>query len=232
MGTSVHNPPSRVPRILLVEDDPISQTYLRAVLENLPALVDTVSTQACALARGTELRHELWLIDLSLPDGTGSDLLAQLRLRWPDPPPALAHTADADPAVRAPALRAGFRDVLVKPLATAAVCNAVRAALASAEALPDWDNAVAEAALNHNPANIKALRQLFLDELPDTRAQVVESARRGDEVAVKARLHRLQASCGLVGATRLGAAVESLRRAPESLVALENFDHAIRDLIR
>ncbi|MBO9715673.1 MAG: response regulator [Pseudoxanthomonas sp.] len=224
--------PAALPRILLVEDDTISQVYFRAVLEALPATVDAVASQACAIARGDSVRHDLWLIDLTLPDGSGVELLGRLRQRWPQSPPALAHTADADPAARLPALQAGFRDVLVKPLATAELAGAVRNALAEAGGLPDWDNAAAAAALNHDPANVQALRRLFLDELPGARDEVISSAHRGDAGALRARLHRLQAGCGLVGARRLGAAVELLRRTPESRIALERFDHAARDLLR
>jgi CheY-like chemotaxis protein len=223
---------SGLPRILLVEDDTISQAYFRAVLEALPAQVDAVTTQACALARGETVRHDLWLIDLTLPDGTGTELLRRLQARWPQSPPALAHTADADPATRLPALHAGFRDVLVKPLATAELIGAVRDALAEGGGLPDWDNVAAAIALNHDPANVQALRRLFLDELPGAREEVLSSARRGDAGTLRARLHRLQAGCGLVGARRLGAAVELLRRTPESHSALEHFDHAARDLLR
>ncbi|UWX03533.1 response regulator [Pseudoxanthomonas sp. NC8] len=206
-----------LPRILLVEDDTISQAYFRAVLEALPARVDAVTTCACALARSEAVRYDLWLIDLTLPDGTGNELLRQLQARWPQSPPALAHTADADPAVRLPALNAGFRDVLVKPLATAELTAAVRDALAEAGGLPDWDNAAAAVALNHDPANVQALRRLFLDELPGARDDVLSSARRGDASSLRARLHRLQAGCGLVGAKRLGAAVELLRRTPNRM---------------
>lgn len=232
METRDPSTPPQPPRILLVEDDMISQAYFQAVLDALPATVDAVSSQACALARGDALRHDLWLIDLSLPDGSGIELLRRLQARWPQSPPALAHTADADPAVRLPALQAGFRDVLVKPLATAELSAAVRTALAEAGGLPDWDNAAAAVALNHDPTNVQALRRLFLDELPGARDEVLSSARRGDAGSLRARLHRLQAGCGLVGARRLGAAVELLRRTPESRVALERFDHAARDLLR
>jgi len=221
-----------LPRILLVEDDTISQAYFRAVLEALPATVDAVTTQACAIAQGEARRHDLWLIDLTLPDGQGTDLLRRLQERWPQPPPALAHTADSDRSLRDRALQAGFRDVLIKPLATAELAGAVRNALIEAGGLPDWDNASAAIALNHNPANVQALRRLFLDELPDARDAVLNSAQRGDAGALRARLHRLQAGCGLVGARRLGAAVELLRRTPESRTALERFDHAARDLLR
>lgn len=231
MGSRDPIKPPAAPRILLVEDDGISQAYFRAVLEAIPATVDLVATQQQALAHGTAARHDLWLIDLSLPDGSGPELLERLQAHWPDPPPALAHTANADPDAHAPALRAGFREVLVKPMPSRQLLQAVRAALASAGTLPDWDNAAAAAALNHDQENVRVLRRMFLDELPDAREEVLASARRGDAVAVRARLHRLQAGCGLVGARRLGAAVESLRRAPDSPRALEHFDHVSRDLL-
>ena len=93
-------------------------------------------------------------------------------------------------------------------------------------------NAAAALALNHDPANVQALRRLFLEELPGARDEVLSSARRGDAGALRSRLHRLQAGCSLVGARRLGAAVELLRRTPESMTALDRFDHAARDLLR
>lgn len=223
--------PPKLPRILLVEDDTISQVYFRAVLEALPATVDASATGASALALAGSQGHDLWLIDLTLPDGSGIDLLRQLQRRWQRPPPALAHTADADPALRAPALDAGFRDVLVKPLSSADLSAAVREALTDAGGLPDWDHAAASAALNHQPVNVQALRQLFLAELAEARQQVLEHVRDGDSAALRARLHRLQASCGLVGARRLGAAVEHLQRTPGSRAALEDFVHAAHALL-
>lgn len=230
MGSRNPSKPA-VPRILVVEDDGISQVYFRAVLEALPATVDLVATQRQALDHGTAVRHDLWLIDLNLPDGSGPELLQRLHEHWPDPPPALAHTAHADPDAHGPALRGGFREVLVKPLPSSQLLQAVRTNLAAAGSLPDWDNTAAAAALNHDQENVRVLRRMFLDELPGAREDVLSSARRGDAVAVRARLHRLQAGCGLVGARRLGAAVESLRRAPDSLRALEHFDDVARELL-
>ena len=223
--------PPKLPHILLVEDDTISQAYFRAVLEALPTAVDAASTYAGALARGSAHRHDLWLVDLTLPDGSGTALLQELRRRWPQSPPALAHTADADPAARNSALQAGFHDVLVKPLTTTELASAVREALAGTGALPDWDHAAAAAALNRNPANVLALRALFLDELVEARQQVLDSLRDGNLAALRGRLHRLQASCGLVGARRLGEAVAQLQRAPGSRSALEAFIHAAHDLL-
>src|SRR5690606_26492213 len=72
----------QVPRILLVEDDPVTQAYLAAVLEALPATVDAVASAGEAMravsggGRGT---HALWLVDAHLPDADGAGLLARLR---------------------------------------------------------------------------------------------------------------------------------------------------------
>ena len=51
--------PTTPPRILLVEDDTISQTYFRAVLEALPARVDIAATSACALDRIKDAGYDL-----------------------------------------------------------------------------------------------------------------------------------------------------------------------------
>ena len=76
-----------------------------------------------------------------------------------------------------------------------------------------------------------ALRELFLAELSQTRQQVLDNVRDGNHPALRARLHRLQASCGLVGARRLGVAVNQLHRDPGSRAALEDFIHAAHDLL-
>src|SRR5690606_37029819 len=84
-----------VPRILLVEDDPVSQAYLAAVLETLPATVDAVGRAADAMRaveRGGHDNHALWLVDAHLPDVDGASLLARLRSLAPWTP-AIAHTA-------------------------------------------------------------------------------------------------------------------------------------------
>ena len=107
----------------------------------------------------------------------------------------------------------------------------MREALAIRVTPPDWDHAAAAAALNHQPANVEALRQLFLAELAQARQQVLDHVRDGNTIALRACLHRLQASCGLVGARRLGDAVDHLRAAPASRAALDEFIRAAQDLL-
>lgn len=225
------------PRVLLVEDDPISLGFFQAALEPLALRLDCADSIATALARAGEARHDLWLIDAHLPDGSGSALLAQLRRLHPDTP-ALAHTADAGAESRL--LGDGFLKVLIKPLPANDLQRQVRGALparieaamaAGPNASSDWDEAAALAALNGQQHHLNALRELFLSELPGTRDAVDSALRQDDEPALRSHLHRLQASCGFVGAARLASAVRELKGDPRSSAARHQFHDAVAALL-
>ena len=238
--------PTRTPRILLVEDDPVSRAFLATAVEALPALVDAAAN--CAQARQLASQpsgYDLWLIDANLPDGSGVDLLMALRVAAPHTP-ALAHTASQRRADLDPLLAAGFLEVLVKPITTPALQGAIRRVLGDGVAmagtiidpgsgpcgkLPNWDDAAALAALKGEQAHVDALRRLFLDELPAQRQAVVTALAAGDIERAGRELHRLRASCGFVGAARLGAVVRMLEAEPRSGIALQRFDEAAGDLL-
>ncbi len=157
-------------------------------METLPADVDTADSLASALASAEPGAHDLWLIDVNLPDGNGAQLLRELRRSHPDTP-ALAHTADGDTSIHARLREAGFSDTLVKPLGRDQLLKAVRRALVNSPAgisvapapaavelqVQDWDETAALAALNGQRNHLIALRELFLAELPGC---VTRSSRR------------------------------------------------------
>ena len=232
-----------IPRILVVEDDPTSRSYLVALTESLPARVDAAASVAEALRLAGPGRHDLWLVDARLPDGDGIGLLARLHDASPGTP-ALAHTAARDPQALQALRDAGFAQVLAKPVDADAWRAAIRHALgrtsriagaaaapdareASArepEAVPDleaialWDDAAAARALGGNADHVAALRGLFMAELP---AQL-EQLRGGDSATRREQLHRLRASCAFVGAARLERAVRALQAAPDDDATLEH----------
>ncbi|HBN53507.1 MAG TPA: hypothetical protein DD456_05580, partial [Stenotrophomonas sp.] len=113
------------PRLLLVEDDATSQGFFRTALEALPATVDVAASVAQALQMGGATRHDLWLIDANLPDGTGQELLQRLRALHAGVP-ALAHTADNGAGTRQSLRDAGFERFLAKPMTRADLLDAVR----------------------------------------------------------------------------------------------------------
>jgi CheY-like chemotaxis protein len=205
-------------RLLLLEDDPTSLAFLRDALAPLHADVDVAVT--CAQAEAAAAAgHALWLFDANLPDGGAIDLLARLRARGLGTI-ALALTADAERATHARLLAAGFARVLDKPLTGASLRRAVL------DALPfdgPWDDARALSALGGRRESMVALRAMFLRDLPAQLASVRAAAARGDAVAARAELHRLQAGCGFVGAAGLLQAVATLQARPACADALAAF---------
>ncbi|TGS11079.1 transcriptional regulator, partial [Mesorhizobium sp. M1C.F.Ca.ET.187.01.1.1] len=95
----------------------------------------------------------------------------------------------------------------------------------------DWDETAALAALNGQRNHLIALRELFLAELPGVRDAVEQAVDQHDERQLRSQLHRLQASCGFVGAARLGRAVRQLHYAPDSGQAQAGFRDAVAALL-
>lgn len=227
-------------RILLVEDDAISSAYMAGALRSAGFDVECAAIIADALALARPGRHGLWLIDAHLPDGSGVDLLASLRGRDPDTP-AQAHTASRDPALHAALRSAGFAGVIVKPLGASALVQSVASSLGPATlesaklgtphaSTPVWDDDVAFRALNGQHGHVATLRELFLDELPHACDRVAKALRAGMPAVARAELHRLRASCGFVGASRLADAVRRLDEAMDGK-ALAAFEDVVQQML-
>ena len=225
------------PRLLLVEDDAVTAAFLAQALAPLPLrLVHAADlAQARSLADGGEA---LWLFDARLPDGRGDQLLATLRARgWRVP--ALALTAEDDPGALDRLRAAGFLAVLAKPIAAAALRQAVMAAMAPAvpawhgasaatarpglpaapagpgtPAAPAWDDAAALSALGGEPGAVQALRRLFVQELAGQAGTIAAAWSARDEERLRDHLHRLKASCAFVGASGLLESVRALHADP------------------
>lgn len=77
----------RVPRrVLLVEDNEDGREFMQALLESDGHVVTSVATVRDALARlgaGADSPFDVVVSDIGLPDGSGWDLVATVRERWP-----------------------------------------------------------------------------------------------------------------------------------------------------
>lgn len=213
------------PRVLVVEDDPVSRAYFVDVLSALPLAVEAVGRCDAALARAGANRHALWLLDAQLPDGEAVALLPRLRALDPEAV-AIAHTASRDPALHAALVAAGCVEVLVKPIEAGRLLEAVGRSLRLQVREPhanDWSDDGALVALGGDPANVAALRSLFLAELPAAVRTIEASLAAGDAKAARAVLHRLASACALTGAGALGDAVRHLHATPADGDALARF---------
>ncbi len=220
------------PRLLLVEDDPVSQTYLAEAARALPAEVDCAGSVAEALLLAGQHGYDVWLIDAHMPDGSGPELLARLRAAHPSSlTPALGHTASTVAEDLSALRAAGFDAAISKPLSPGAWQSAIRGCLPDAAPAPAWDDASALRALNGNTDAVASLRQIFLAELPKQQRAIQTALDAGDTDAAQTELHRLKASCGFVGALRMRRAVDDLYATPLDREARGQFDTAVAETI-
>jgi two-component system, OmpR family, response regulator len=101
-------------RILLVEDDPQLGDAVRSGLTQDRYVVDWVQTGSAARAVLDSQRYEAVLLDLGLPEISGTELLAALR-RKRDTVPVIVITARDQRADKIGALDLGADDYVVKP---------------------------------------------------------------------------------------------------------------------
>ncbi|GMU61519.1 MAG: hypothetical protein AMXMBFR34_32820 [Myxococcaceae bacterium] len=100
--------------VLVVDDEPMVRVFLARVIERS----GLIALQAGTLGEGRALVHQrrflAAFVDKNLPDGSGIDLMADLRDAQPDVPVVMI-TAFLDAQSAVAALRAGATDVLSKP---------------------------------------------------------------------------------------------------------------------
>lgn len=113
-------------RVLLVEDDEVLAGTYKAGLEEDGFDVDVVSGKRDGFRRATNTVYQVLVVDLMLPDGSGVDLIVELR-RVGVSTPILVVTARGDTATTVAALNRGADAYVVKPVAMAAVGARLRA---------------------------------------------------------------------------------------------------------
>jgi len=111
-------------RILLVDDHADSVDLLRMLLVRRGFEVTIARSVAAAIAAAAAEPLDVLVSDIGLPDGSGYDLLRQLRSAGPLPAVALSGLDRAADLERA--REAGFDEYLTKPVAIAQLVDAIR----------------------------------------------------------------------------------------------------------
>ena len=101
-------------RLLLVEDDPYLQENLVRSLSRRGLQVTSASTAAQAVSVWQSLRPDVVLLDLTLPDGDGLNVVSQVR-QLGFTTPVLVLTARATVGDRVLGLNSGADDYMAKP---------------------------------------------------------------------------------------------------------------------
>lgn len=121
----------QISQIMIVDDHPLVRTGFRQLIESEPDLV--VSYEAANMAQAMhQIKHnkpDLAIVDLSLPDGNGLELIKRIHARYPDTPVLVSSMHDED-LFADRALRAGARGYINKQEAGDQVIVALRQVLA------------------------------------------------------------------------------------------------------
>jgi CheY-like chemotaxis protein len=138
-------PPSGAPpqlvglRVLVVEDDGDSRSFIVQMLQDWGCLVRTAATAGEAAAAFEREPPDVLLSDIGLPDMSGYDLIRRIRSLAPEmggQVPAAALTAYASAQDRRKALGTGYLLHIAKPVEAAELMSAVAALARYAAARP------------------------------------------------------------------------------------------------
>lgn len=114
-------------RIFVVEDHAPTARSLKVYLEACGFAVTLAESVRSALELAEEIEFDALLCDLNLPDGTGWDLMAELKRGHPVP--AIAFSAYDEPEHIERSHAAGFLEHVVKGSSPESLVAAIRRAL-------------------------------------------------------------------------------------------------------
>ena len=123
-------------RILIVEDEKKLIDILQRTLRAEGYIVDGVNSASDGLDYIKTYHYDLVIIDLQLPDGTGTSLLRRVR-EMGHTMPALILTARSDLESKVENFQAGADDYVIKPVAMAELAIRVQALLRRGPALQE-----------------------------------------------------------------------------------------------
>jgi CheY-like chemotaxis protein len=117
--------------VLYIEDNQVNTLLVERILRARPGVTfGSAPDGHTGLDRVDQMRPDLVLLDLELPDISGEQVLAALRARPATRDiPVIVITADIDPAVHARILANGARFFLVKPYQIGDLLRAVDGSL-------------------------------------------------------------------------------------------------------
>jgi DNA-binding response OmpR family regulator len=141
-------------RILIVEDEKKLNNILQRTLKSEGYTVDGVNTAATGLEYIKAYHYDLAILDLQLPDGTGTSLLKRIR-ELGHVMPVLILTARSDLESKVENFQAGADDFVIKPVAMAELAIRVQALLRRGPGLQENVLKVADLEVNRLTRQIK-----------------------------------------------------------------------------
>src|SRR3984893_7616844 len=148
-------------RILCVDDHPVVRDGLEAIINLQPDMMSagSAATGGEALERFLELRPDVTLVDLQLPDMSGFDLIKKIRDKSPNARIIVLSSHEGDVDIQR-ALESGAQGFVAKGIVRGELLETIRSVHAGKRRLPA---AVAQKLAEHMP--YQALSPRLLEEL-------------------------------------------------------------------
>ncbi len=124
-------------RVLTVDDHPLLREGISTLINNQPdmCVVGEASTGTEALERFRELRPDVTLMDVRLPDKSGIDAMVAIRGEFPDARVIMLTTSEGDVEIQR-ALGTGARGYILKSMPPKDVIEAIRIVHAGKKRIP------------------------------------------------------------------------------------------------
>lgn len=146
------------PCILVIDDERNFREFLGEALEQEGFAVELAATGKAGLSLARMREPDVVLLDQNLPDGSGLDLLAELR-KLPSRPEIIVVTAFADYPEAVDAIKAGAYNYLSKPFEFSELLHLLRERARTAPAAgPDRDPSIG--LLGESPEIVELRRQV------------------------------------------------------------------------
>ena len=187
--------------VLIIEDDEISQAFMAQTITLLPAICITCSrfSEAHELCQNKHI--DLIISDLNTTDGS----LFEHSHCLPASCKILAVSAEINAGIIERLRKLGIHEVMAKPMSITALNQRV-ARLLESDSMQEsliWDTQKALQALGHNEHILASLKELFRAELPVMMTTIQQAFDNQHPEQIHEALHKLKASCGFLGASRL-----------------------------
>jgi CheY-like chemotaxis protein len=212
---------------LLVEDHGVTARMIQMVLSARGHKVEMAGDVATALDLATRCTFDLLLSDLGLPDGSGHDLIRELRAKGYDfPGIALTGYGQEDDIQRS--YEAGFAAHLIKPASRESVIEAVESIVAS-DGRPALDSSTgsrtdlpvfdARAALERCYGRREMLEEMikiFPEESTELLSQMHMALANGSISEIGRAAHRLKGTVVFLGAQPASNAALAVEQSAKS----------------
>lgn len=203
-------------RVLVGEDNPLNQTIVKKLLENMGCRVEIASDGTETLLRLETSLYDLLLLDCQMPDLDGYEVVRRLRRREAGTSrhlPVIAMTADAMAGTETRCLESGMDAYLSKPLDFAHFARTLDRYLEAFRRNPaaaergggTVDRKALEMLAEADPHGtlVSQILDIFLATTPERLTKLEESTAGGDERTLLRLLHTLKGSFASVGLSSL-----------------------------